>query len=319
MEQKTLGGFLAALRKESGMTQKDLAERLNVSDKTVSRWERNDGAPDLAVIPVLAELFGVSCDELLCGERNAPLEAPQLEEEAPPASAPEIPASPLPFSPATPPKRQSKFWPVLAIVLAAALVVTLLLHFAGSKPEKSLYQQGIELIGLMEEMASNEPYIALYSAAPDLQEILSEAAQGDRSQPKAVYEISVPKGIIAAMAEVSGIEGLSDQLKAHAAARTHGALPSQINAAAGAQVLAAASICTMGKTFVNKDLADNTIYLYTYEDAIPAMVTFTPGEDHTVSASACFLFNQDFVADYVETVEAFFQELGAQVTLVEPY
>ena len=40
MEKKTIGGFIAALRKSNGMTQKDLAERLNVSDKTVSRWER---------------------------------------------------------------------------------------------------------------------------------------------------------------------------------------------------------------------------------------------------------------------------------------
>ena len=40
MEKKTIGGFIAALRKANGMTQKDLAEQLNVSDKTVSRWER---------------------------------------------------------------------------------------------------------------------------------------------------------------------------------------------------------------------------------------------------------------------------------------
>jgi len=70
MEAKTIGKFIAALRKASGMTQKDLAERLNVSDKTVSRWERDEGAPDLAAIPVLAEIFGVTCDELLRGERR---------------------------------------------------------------------------------------------------------------------------------------------------------------------------------------------------------------------------------------------------------
>ena len=71
MEKKTMGGFLAALRRASGMTQKELAERLSVSDKSVSRWERDDGAPDLALIPVIAEVFGVTCDELLRGERAA--------------------------------------------------------------------------------------------------------------------------------------------------------------------------------------------------------------------------------------------------------
>lgn len=70
MERKTIGGFIAALRKANGMTQKELAEKLNVSDKTVSRWERDDGAPDLSVIPAIAEIFGVTCDELLRGERK---------------------------------------------------------------------------------------------------------------------------------------------------------------------------------------------------------------------------------------------------------
>ena len=81
MEKKTIGGFIAALRKANGMTQKDLAERLNVSDKTVSRWERDDGAPDLAAIPAIAEIFGVTCDELLRGERKSPTERAEVTEE----------------------------------------------------------------------------------------------------------------------------------------------------------------------------------------------------------------------------------------------
>jgi len=81
MEKKTIGGFIAALRKANGMTQKDLAEHLNVSDKTVSRWERDDGAPDLAAIPAIAEIFGVTCDELLRGERKSPAARAKSTEE----------------------------------------------------------------------------------------------------------------------------------------------------------------------------------------------------------------------------------------------
>ena len=81
MEKKTIGAFIAALRKANGMTQKDLAERLNVSDKTVSRWERDDGVPDLSLIPVIAEIFGVTCDELLRGERKSPEARSELVEE----------------------------------------------------------------------------------------------------------------------------------------------------------------------------------------------------------------------------------------------
>ena len=69
MERKTIGSFIAALRKANGMTQQALADRLNISNKSVSRWERDECAPDLSLIPALAEIFGVTCDELLKGER----------------------------------------------------------------------------------------------------------------------------------------------------------------------------------------------------------------------------------------------------------
>ena len=70
MEKKTLGTFIAVLRKAKGLTQKQLAEMLNVSDKAVSRWERDECAPDLSVIPVLAEIFDITADELLRGQRK---------------------------------------------------------------------------------------------------------------------------------------------------------------------------------------------------------------------------------------------------------
>lgn len=70
MEKKTIGKFIAVLRKASGMTQKELGERLFVSDKTVSRWECDECTPELSLIPVIAEIFNITTDELLRGERN---------------------------------------------------------------------------------------------------------------------------------------------------------------------------------------------------------------------------------------------------------
>ena len=68
----SIGSFIAALRKANGLTQKQLAEKLNVSDKAVSRWERDECAPDLSLIPVISEIFGITSDELLRGQRAAP-------------------------------------------------------------------------------------------------------------------------------------------------------------------------------------------------------------------------------------------------------
>ncbi len=72
MEKQTIGSFIAALRRANGLTQKELADRLGVSDKAVSRWERDETLPDLTLIPVLAEIFGVTADELLSGQRRNP-------------------------------------------------------------------------------------------------------------------------------------------------------------------------------------------------------------------------------------------------------
>lgn len=81
MDKKTIGSFLAALRKANGLTQKQLAEKLNVSDKAVSRWERDECAPDLSLIPVLADIYGITSDEILRGQRNDP-EAPAGEPDS---------------------------------------------------------------------------------------------------------------------------------------------------------------------------------------------------------------------------------------------
>lgn len=69
MSRNSIGQFIAALRKANGMTQQDVADRLNVSNKAVSRWERDECAPDISLIPAIAEMFNVTCDEILKGQR----------------------------------------------------------------------------------------------------------------------------------------------------------------------------------------------------------------------------------------------------------
>ena len=59
---------IVSLRKEKGMTQAELAEALNYSDKSVSKWERGDGIPDILVIHKIAELFGVTLNDIISEE-----------------------------------------------------------------------------------------------------------------------------------------------------------------------------------------------------------------------------------------------------------
>ena len=62
---KNIGETIASLRKEKGMTQSELAEKMNVTDKAVSKWERNLSCPDINTISKLANILGVSVEDLL--------------------------------------------------------------------------------------------------------------------------------------------------------------------------------------------------------------------------------------------------------------
>ena len=70
MDNLKIGKFIASLRKEKELTQAALAERLNISNRTVSKWENGDGLPDISILPELAAELEVSTDELLAGERR---------------------------------------------------------------------------------------------------------------------------------------------------------------------------------------------------------------------------------------------------------
>lgn len=69
MTSRNCGEFICKLRKELNLTQKELAENLNVSDKAISRWETGKGFPDVNSLLALSEFFGVSVNELLAGKR----------------------------------------------------------------------------------------------------------------------------------------------------------------------------------------------------------------------------------------------------------
>ena len=71
MNQIKIRKFIATLRKEKGMTQEPLGEKLGVTNKTVSRWETGTYLPDVEMLSLLSQAFGVSLNELVAGERLA--------------------------------------------------------------------------------------------------------------------------------------------------------------------------------------------------------------------------------------------------------
>lgn len=70
MDCLKVGKLIHQLRKEKGMTQKQLADQMNISDKTISKWERGSGCPDVSLLGELSAILGVDIDKLLDGELN---------------------------------------------------------------------------------------------------------------------------------------------------------------------------------------------------------------------------------------------------------
>lgn len=81
MQQEKTGVFIQTLRKEQGKTQRELAEQIGVSDKTVSKWETGKGFPDISNLDLLCEALGISINELLSGERLSDSSYPEKAEE----------------------------------------------------------------------------------------------------------------------------------------------------------------------------------------------------------------------------------------------
>ena len=69
MDQIKIGKFIAEMRKEQNLTQMDLAEKLEISNKTISKWECGNGMPDYVVMEKLCEILKINVNELLSGER----------------------------------------------------------------------------------------------------------------------------------------------------------------------------------------------------------------------------------------------------------
>lgn len=70
MDKERTGQLITELRKEKGLTQKQLADALNVTDKAVSKWERGLSFPDISMLEPISEVLGISIMEILAGERQ---------------------------------------------------------------------------------------------------------------------------------------------------------------------------------------------------------------------------------------------------------
>lgn len=82
-DMQKIGRQISSLRKKKGMTQMELADALGISYQAVSNWERGNTMPDISKLPELAEIFGVSIEEILCDERKGKIAEEMSEGKTP--------------------------------------------------------------------------------------------------------------------------------------------------------------------------------------------------------------------------------------------
>lgn len=211
---------------------------------------------------------------------------------------------------------------IIGLLIVIALIMVLSLSACSSNKSnsetKSLYAQGLEVVQIMSEMTQTEEYVDIHTGNSEIKTVIQNISTGDYSSPKAVYAISITDDNLAAMAELNSLDSASEELKTFLMQRVLGSLMTQINGMSGVENLAASSVCTVGKTFVNENATEDIIYLYTYENALPVAVTFTIGEDQAVSASGVFVMYDGFTCGSADEIKSFFSDIIVDVTEVQP-
>lgn len=203
-------------------------------------------------------------------------------------------------------------------IIAISVMLLILLCSCSVESENTgtlLYTKGLELIQRMDIMAESEEYINLVSASPELEETISRIGEGNYSEPKAVYKITIPKDAAASLYMGEKITNVPKELMKEIERRCIAAIPTKINALNGSKFVAATSVVTLGDSFIKDDLKNNTLYIYLYEGEYSAMVSFFPENENIVGASASFVINDflnqitsdsemyEWIAEYVSFVD----------------
>ena len=180
VDAKIVGKKIAELRKKNNMTQKELASKLNVIDKTVSRWECGYGLPDLAIIPEIATVFNISSEELL-GKNNDYNEVLAESMEKTPKeeiAATDEEAIDISLPPELPKKSSSfkKKWIALCCSSFAVFVCVLIVIFCLPKPPR------YAINGHCWELANESEADYVFITAFGLEECMTLTLNGNETQ-----------------------------------------------------------------------------------------------------------------------------------------
>ncbi len=201
------------------------------------------------------------------------------------------------------------------VTVTVMLIVSGACFAKGKDPDALLYTKGLELIHRMDLIAESKEYTNLFSNSIELKAIVEKIGKVDYSDPKAVYKVTIPKGVATSVFVRDDITKIPEELKVEIEKRLVATISPQINALRGSMVLAAASIVASSDGFIHKKLSDNTLYIYIYEGEYSAIVSFIPGNENIVWAHASFVINDSL--NQVSSASQMSEWLKENVSLVD--
>lgn len=177
------------------------------------------------------------------------------------------------------------------ILLVVSLAGILCLGGCGAK-QPDLKAKGLEMIALMDEKASNEKYIEVYSVGKEAKEVVMQFAEGEYTAPSRVFEIKIPDTDY--WEEVGAdLSGMSETLKEELYIKANYSLSALLNGAERLTYIVAANV-VIGTTAFEGKLESPVIYLYQFGDkGNAAMISFVPAEENLIIASSTFLAGEE--------------------------
>ncbi len=214
-------------------------------------------------------------------------------------------------------------------VIKKMLLVTscILLLGCGIKKTDSeipLYKKGLEVIEKMDLMAECKEYIGLMTSNSQMEELIDKIGEKDYTKPNTVYQITIPKEKIQSLLSLVNEEEiqLPEQILPDVYRRFLTAVPTSLNAMEGTEVIAVTAMLMADMDFLYKDLTENTIYLYLYQDAYSAAVLFSPMDQGIVRAQGNFIVNDQLLwnlteEEIIEMLESTGYLFGCEIQKIE--
>ena len=163
---------------------------------------------------------------------------------------------------------------------------------------KSLVECGEDVISLMAEMVDSENYGSLYNLPAAYDKTISNLRDGNYSKSSAVYEMLISEDeLFESIDTAINKESFSEDLYKQVCSSAYVSFASHINLKDGVEAMSVSTAFSAQKTFVNKEMDANKVYLYVFENGCPILITFVSGEDGSFRAIGYFIINDTFVTD----------------------